>query len=201
MLFVRSVLALLVLSAVPAKHVAPRPIIGYQGCHWAGGPNVVELTPLPRKNRIRSAKTRNGLRQIKMVDGIRIAYAYPATDFFANVKVEELPASTYSEEKQDLLDELSYILGSSDESVRNYDLKPTLAGFQLTGIDRVKLEGGVLGIYLFFDDATHVATTIYFLNADPERRKFDTLAAYTELREQFLQEFTRCARAHTAKAH
>jgi hypothetical protein len=31
-------------------------------------------------------------------------------------------------------------------------MKPRLNGFEIQGLDRSKREGGVLGIYLFFDD-------------------------------------------------
>jgi hypothetical protein len=121
-------------------------------------------------------------------------FAYPNTDFYANVKVEILPAEHYGEEKQLAVDGFDYTLASSSETTRNYALRPTLNDFSVQGLDRSKLEGGTLGIYLLFDDKARMLTTIYFLNADPERRKFSNMTDYAKLRDHFLSGYTSCIR-------
>ena len=118
-------------------------------------------------------------------------FAYPGEEFYANVKVERLPAATYAEEKGWLIDEFDYILSGKGDNRRNYALKPKLNGFEIYGLDRSKLEGGVLGISLFFDDVRREVVTIYFLNQDPEKR-FHTLAEYETLRSHFLEGYTGC---------
>ena len=76
-----------------------------------------------------------------------------------------------------------------------YVLRPRLNGFEIYGLDRVRLEGSTLGIYLLFDNRTQIATTIYFVNADPDKRKFSTLEAYAQLRDRFLDAYTTCIHA------
>jgi len=59
-------------------------------------------------------------------------------------------------------------------------------------MDGSKLEGGSLGIYLIFDDKKQVVTTIYFLNQEPQERKFQTLDEYRRLRDRFLSRYGSC---------
>jgi len=56
------------------------------------------------------------------------------------------------------------------------------------------LEGGVLGLYLAFDDKTHIATTIYLLNQEAYARKFQTIEQYQQLRDTFLKTYLACIR-------
>ena len=142
----------------------------------------------------RTAQTLTGPRPIRLADGLIAAFAFPASAPFANVKVELLPAATYTREKGDLISEFDRINATGEDTKRNYDLKPTLNGFEIYGFDRTALDGNVLGIYLFFDNAHHVATTAYFLNAPQGQRKFNTVAEYGQLREAFLNAYTVCVR-------
>jgi len=119
-------------------------------------------------------------------------FAYPGEDFYANLKVEILPLSGYSESRKALEGNFDYILASGD-SQRNHKLKPSLNGFDIDGLDRTKREGGVLGIYLLFDDATRTVTTMYFLNQEPPKR-FTTMEEYSALRDRFLSDYTACVR-------
>lgn len=166
----------------------------YTACKLPSGPDVVEVTMLPAVPMTRTVDTLRGPRDILMLDGVRVMFAYPETDFYANLKAELLPAGTYATEKADLIGEEDRILAADDTNSRNYALKPRMQGFEIYGIDRKKLEGGVLGVYLFFDDATHVVTTIYFLNGEPGRRRFNDMAEYEKLRDTFLQSYTSCIR-------
>jgi hypothetical protein len=60
------------------------------------------------------------------------------------------------------------------------------------GLDREKLEGGVLGVYLLLDDSSRIATTIYFLNQEPKDRSFQTLEEYRVQRDRFLATYSTC---------
>ena len=166
----------------------------YTTCKLPTGPDVVEVTMLPSAPMTRTVDTLRGPRNILMLDGVRVMFAYPETDFYANLKAEVLPADTYAAEKADLISEEDKMLAADDTNSRNYALKPKVQGFEIYGIDRKKLEGGVLGAYLFFDDPTHVVTTIYFLNGDPGRRRFNDMGEYAKLRDSFLQNYTSCIR-------
>lgn len=119
-------------------------------------------------------------------------FAYPEKDFYANVKVEILPEKNYAETRQSLIDNFDYMLNSGDGNTRNYGLKPTLNGLDVRGLDRDKLEGGVLGVYLLLDDISRMVTTIYFLNQEPKDRSFQTLEEYRVQRDRFLAAYLTC---------
>jgi len=119
-------------------------------------------------------------------------FAYPGESFYANVKVEILPEPGYEKSKKALMDNFDYLLASGDNR-RNYALKPHMNGFEIQGLDRSKREGGVLGIYLLFNDATRTVLTIYMLNQEPPER-FTTIEEYAALRDRFLSGYTSCIR-------
>jgi len=141
--------------------------------------------------------TFKGKRQVDLLAGNRIMFAYPKTGFYANLKVERLPSENYSELKQPLIASFDYLLASGDNT-RNYSLKPQLNDFDIRGLDRDKIEGGVLGLYLLFDDVQHDVVTVYFLNQKPASRKFKTFEEYRQLRDQFLTTYTSCIRKNEA---
>lgn len=120
-------------------------------------------------------------------------FAYPNADFYTNVKAELLSADSYSQSKQSLLDNFQHL---AHGNTVNTVLRSPLNGFEVHGLDREKIEGGVLGIYLLFDDATHVATTIYMLNQEPQSRKFQTMDEYRSVHDRFLPSYTGCIRSN-----
>ena len=67
-----------------------------------------------------------------------------------------------------------------------------LSGLDVRGLDRDKLEGGVLGLYLLLDDSSRMVTTIYFLNQEPRDRSFQTMEEYRGMRDRFLVTYTGC---------
>jgi hypothetical protein len=140
----------------------------------------------------RMVQTTKGQLPIRMIDGRRVMFAYPGEDFYANVKVEILPAESWGDERVALSDNFDFLLASGDDS-RNYRLSPQLNGFAIQGQDRTKREGGVLGFYLLFENATHTVITIYFLNQEPPLR-FKTMEEYAVLRDKFLNNYTTCIR-------
>lgn len=180
-------------SSNPERPV-PAALRPYLGCKLPIGPDLTGNTLLPQAPMARTAQTFSGPKKIQLVDGVMAAFAYPGEQPFANVKVELLPAATYAAEKTDLISEFDKINATGNDTQRNYTMKPTLNGFQIQGFDRTALDGKVLGIYLLFDNAHHVATTAYFLNAPVGQRKFDSLNEYTGLREGFLNAYTVCVR-------
>ncbi len=186
------------LSAQTHGAVVNRPVPAtlrpYVSCKLPLGPDLVQRTSLPQAPMTRPAQTLTGPKQIRLVDGLFAAYAFAGSAPFANVKVELLPAASYTTEKADLISEFDKINATGEDTQRNYALKPTLNGFDIYGFDRTALDGNVLGIYLFFDNAHHVATTAYFLNAPEGQRKFNTISEYSNLRENFLNAYTVCVR-------
>ena len=172
----------------------PAALRPYLGCKLPLGPDLVQRTLLPQAPMARTAQTFSGPKKLQLVDGVMAAFAFPGETSFANVKVEQLPASSYATEKTDLTSEFDKINAAGTDTQRNYAMKPTLNGFEIQGFDRTALDGQVLGIYLLFDNPHHVATTVYFLNAPATQRKFDSVTEYTGLREGFLNAYTVCVR-------
>jgi len=164
----------------------------YTGCRLPNGLDVVETSPLAPGIHSRTVKTLHGPFDVSIIEGRRIMFAYPDETFYANVKVEVLPVDGYAESRAALIDDFDGIVAGNGNS-RNYKLSSQLNGFRIQGLDRDKREGGVLGIYLFFDDPNHTVTTIYFLNQEPPKR-FTTMDQYAMWRDRFLNDYTACIR-------
>jgi hypothetical protein len=164
----------------------------YTTCKFSDGLEVVETSPLALGVTTRAVPTIKDTRNVEVLTGRRVLFTYPDKDYFANVWVEVLSGKNYADEKQALIDNFDYLLASERQNGRNYDLKPTMHGLDTRGLDRDQLEGAVVGFYLLFDDSSHVATTIYFLNQEPSVRSFQTMEEYREMRDRFLTTYTAC---------
>jgi hypothetical protein len=164
----------------------------YTGCRFSNELSVVETSPLAPGINERTVPTSKGPKQVEIVEGRRLMFAYPGKDFYANVKVEILPEKDYAETRQTLVDNFDYMLATSQDSTRNYELKPKLNGLDIRGLDKDKLEGGVLGIYVLLNDASRMVTTIYFLNQEPKDRSFQTIEEYRAARDRFLSTYIAC---------
>ncbi len=131
--------------------------------------------------------------KIPLVAGQRVVFGYEGTPY-VNVKVEELSAESFAANRKLLLDDFADIVASDKGVARNTTRKPTQSGFAVAGLDRKEFQGSTLGIYQLIDDQTHIAATVYFLNADPAKRRFKTLEEYARMRDTFLYNYTRCVR-------
>ncbi len=165
----------------------------YESCSFDDGLQIVKIDSLPAGVQERIVNTSHGPKTIHMLAGDRIMFAYGVGgDFFANVKPEALPAATWDTEKQDLLDEIAAMLASQPGTVPNTSLPSTMHGLDVHGIDRTELKGGTLGFYILFDNARHIATSVYLLNQKALTRRFQTVEQYRELRTRFLAAYTGC---------
>jgi hypothetical protein len=164
----------------------------YAACDFSDGLQIAQIDPLAPDVTARTVDTAKGPKQVAILSGARIMFAYPNTDFYANVKVEKLPAAKYPQLKQILIENLEYPLTSLPSVKRNTTVAKMLVGMDAYGIDRDRLEGGTIGIYLLFDNRRNMAITIYFLNQDPSRRKFQTLDEYRRYRDHFLLAYASC---------
>jgi hypothetical protein len=173
-------------------------LVPYTSCHFPDGLAIVQTDPLADGVTSREVDTDAGPRQIDMEAGVRVTFAYPDSDFYANVKVELLPTANYPQLKQYLLDNFMHI---AHGNTVNTALHSPMNGLEVHGLDRDKLEGGVLGIYLLFDDTKHVVTTTYLLNQEPQARKFQTMEEYGGLRDRFLGTYSGCIRNIQQQTH
>jgi hypothetical protein len=176
----------------------PKALVPYTSCVFPDGLRIVSVDPLGAGAKSRSVQTATGMHSIEMEAGERVMFAYPLTDFYANVKAELLPPDQYAAEKQTLLANLQFLESERDGPSPAEALPAGLHQFEVHGNDRRKLEGGVLGMYLLFDDPAHVVTTIYFLNQNAWQRKFQTIDEYGRLRDNFLRTYTGCVRQNQA---
>ena len=58
----------------------------YTSCRFDDGLSIVQLDALPMTPMTRTVQTPKGEKQIVMLEGERIMFAYPDEDFYANVK-------------------------------------------------------------------------------------------------------------------
>jgi hypothetical protein len=189
-----SLLAALPQAADPhTAAAAERSVLqAYESCHFDDGLQVVQVDALPPGVQERSINTSGGPKQIKMAAGRRVMLAYATGSFVANIKPELLPADLWRAEKHSLLDELNFLLASDHGNVPESGLPAQLDGLELHGFDRGSLSGSVLGFYMLFDDARHIATSVYLLNQDPLTRSFQTIEQYHALRNRLLTGYAAC---------
>jgi hypothetical protein len=198
-----AVLASLVLAAGAASAAAqeattPKELKPYTSCRFSDDLQILRVDPLAPGVTARTVDTLDGSKQIDLDAGVQIIFGYFFGDSYANVKAEKLPDSKYSDLRKDLLANLQYALAHSPGTSMNKALPENLHKFEAYGEDRDKLEGGVLGMYLLFDNDTHVVATIYLLNQEASLRKFQTIEEYSHLRDRFLEKYTGCIRENQA---
>jgi hypothetical protein len=173
-----------------------QPLRNYTECKFQEF-QIVQVDPLPSAM-VRTIETPQGDRDVKLPEGFRVLMTYDKTEPFINMKAERLEASTYSADKQALLDNLEKLTQTPDMEAPAPG-KMTLNGFDLYGINRKKLEGGVLGIYELFNDSDQTVVTFYVLNAEPSERKFQTVQKYRTIRDKFLLDYTACIRRNLSR--
>jgi hypothetical protein len=176
--------------AVSSEAVATGPSIPlelgrYLTCGTLTSAHVSGMTELFPANTVRPLQTDEGRREIHIVDGWRLNYVNDALEPIATMKVELL-GGTYIQEKTILISNFEYLLHSDELAERALNL-PTANGFDIRGFNHKNLLGDTLGVYLLFDDKTHVEVTLYFAN-----NRFKSIAAYETSRDSFLADYTRC---------
>jgi hypothetical protein len=168
------------------------PLYRYHNCSFHDGLQIIEVDPLNPGVTERSIQTAEGSKTIHMLAGNRIGFAYPGTDIFANVKAEQLPPESWNEQKTLLLQNFAYLLSSSPDfhshTIHDHDL----ISLDVKGMTKSALLGGVLAFYLLFDNAHHVALTVYLVNQEPASRKFQTLSEFRVLESKFLDTYAAC---------
>lgn len=182
--------------AGPPPSSGADPLEAYTSCSFPDGLEIVSVKPLAGGRLL--VATAAGTETIDPAAGEQVMFSYPMTDYFANAKVELLPADQYAQDKEILLGNLHLMESQREGPVAAEALPAGLHGFDVQGNNRAALDGDVVGMYLLFDDPAHVVTTISFLNQHAWQRKFQTMAEYERLRDSFLQHYTACVRQNQA---
>lgn len=174
---------------VQAEHASKlRPYVHCDG--FAGGVRGVALERRPRTAEPwREVGFANRSARVSVVDGYRVAYSYPRTFQFANLKAERSDPSRYAEDKE------AVTLYLAD--MAKADGNTLLAGFSDRGFSgqtlaKKELSGTTLAITQIFSDEDSVIVTIYFMNQVPEMRRFQTHGEFIALRDSFIRGYLEC---------
>jgi hypothetical protein len=188
-------------AASAPKTVAPKllpQLMPYESCSFPDGLQISGIVPMPDDVRERPVQSHGKTGSVPLVGGRRVDFAYPGADTYASAKIELLPETNFVANRKLLVDDFDDIIASDKNVTRNTTRKSPFNAFSITGLDRNKVDGKTLGIYMLIDDRTHVVTTIYLLN--PTKTPIKSGADYARMRDTFLFNYTKCVRANQSGA-
>lgn len=203
LVYFTSVALSLMLSAfaiVPAQTGNNDPLKPYTTCTVPGELKIKEVTRRAGKTKYREIDIGGDKQKISVVDGYRVMFAYPdLTYYFANVKIEQSDPASYLKDKELLINQLKHLSATKQETAILFDDKTLINGFEHYGLDRDKIDvGGQVGTHVLFDDPAHLVVTVYLLNQSKavflNKRRFESIAEYRELRDDFLKNYSACLR-------
>jgi hypothetical protein len=141
----------------------------------------------------RAVETADGSKEVSRTNSYEILVTYPDTDVFASIRPETSEANSYEQDKKNVLESLKYFISASRDLESNEPIKATYNGFESYGLNRNTVNSyNTIGQYVLFHDTDKTITTIYFFNANPKKRKFQTIEEWRELKEKFLNNYTGC---------
>lgn len=195
---------ILFLMAVAAHSTAAAdPLKPFAKCEPGTSFKVSERTRYVKSARMdREIQTARGREKISVVDGYHVAFRFTDLSYnYASVKIEQSDAALYLQNKHAHISSLKYLSASNQATPIVFTDKSMLNGFEHYGIDRDRIDvGEVVGTHVLFADRLHLTVTIYFLNQLNPRpqqqisggRKFDSIAEYQPLRDEFLTNYSKC---------
>ncbi|MEP6924008.1 MAG: hypothetical protein ABI954_06065 [Pyrinomonadaceae bacterium] len=141
----------------------------------------------------RAVETADGYKEVSRTNSYEVLVSYPKTDVFASIRPEQSEPDSYEQDKKNAVESLKYITSTSRENESDEPIKATYNSFKSYGSSRNTVERyNTVSIYILFNDTDKTITTIYFFNAKPKKRKFQTIEEWRELRDKFLNSYTRC---------
>ena len=165
----------------------------YTECNLDSGLRIVQLDRLPKDVKSRTVQTSKGDQKISLADGYRVMVAYnEKKDWFANIKVEKSFATEYERDKEGVVENLKWAASTSKELESQEPIKVSFNGYEGLGTSKRALGGNLLGIYLLFSDAERTIITIYFINQNYKRPRFQTIEEWQGVRDEFLKTYTAC---------
>lgn len=112
-------------------------------------------------------------------------------DWFANIKTEKSVQSEYERDKEGVLENLKWAVSQGPDKIEG-PVQVSFNGYEGYATSKRALGGALLGIYVFFSDADRIVTTIYFINQNAKRKRFQTIEEWQTVRDQFLNTYTKC---------
>jgi hypothetical protein len=171
---------------------APSTLVPYTICAFSDRLAAVSVDRLNDTPMIRMVNTASGSKPVSVADGYRVMFAYPNTDYFVNLKVEQSVAGRFAEDRQHIVEQMQEIVAHSSGRIMKLE-QNTTKGIAVFGLNNRGIDtGGVVSSYTLFDDAKGIVVTAYILNGDPRHRAFDSVAQYLELRDRFVSAFVSC---------
>jgi len=172
-----------------AEHASKlRPYIHCDG--FAGGVRGVALDRRPQSAEPwREVGLGNRSERVSVVDGYRVAYSFPRTLHFANLKAERSDPSRYAEDKEIVMQNLADMAKADSNTALTEFSDRDFSGQTLA---KEELSGTTLAITQIFSDEDSVIVTIYFMNQVPEMRRFQTHEEFTALRDSFIRGYVEC---------
>jgi hypothetical protein len=165
----------------------------FTSCSLESGLKIVEVDRLPKDVKNRTVETSKGDQKISLADGYRVMVAYnDKRDWFANIKAEKSVAADYEQDKERVIDNLKWAASTTDELQNPEPVKVSFNGHEGYGTSKQELKGNLLGIYLFFSDADRTITTIYFINQNAKRKRYQNIEEWRTIRDEFLNTYTTC---------
>ena len=184
-------LALLAVCVTAAAQAAPPDLRLYASCDgFADGIRIKRQTVRPvDEPPYREVTAKGVIRRISVIDGIRVVYAWPGKDPFADLKVEASDPAKYAEDKREL--RRMFEAAAQSEGPGAYK---TLEGRGYTGQEVVKpaLGGSMFAITQLFFDADKVIVSIYFPSVPEIGRSFANHAQFVDLRAKFMRGYLAC---------
>jgi hypothetical protein len=171
---------------------APSILVPYTMCTFSDQLAAVSVDRLNDTPMARTVNTASGSKPVSVADGYRVMLAYPNTDYFVNLKVEQSVAGRFAEDKQHIVEQMQEIVAHSSGRLVKLE-QTTTKGIVVFGLNNRGIDtGGVVSFYTLFDETKGIVVTAYILNGDPQHRAFDNMAQYLKLRDKFVSAYVSC---------
>ena len=165
----------------------------FTSCSLESGLRIVQVDRLPKDVKSRKVETSKGDQKISLADGYRVMVAYnDKKDWFANIKAEKSVDADYERDKEGVIENLKWAASTTKELEHPEPVKVSINGHEGYGTSKRQLGGDMLGIYVFFSDADRTILTIYFINQNVNRPRYQSIEEWRTIRDEFLNTYTTC---------
>ena len=200
----RHVAKVVMLFVILGSLTSPAPSVGqsakrddslkpFTSCQLDSGLKIVQVDRLPKGNESRTVQTSKGDQEVSLADGYRVMVAYnDKRDWFANIKAEKSFDAAYERDKENVIENLKWAASTSKDLENPEPVKVSFNGHEGYGTSKRALTGNLLGIYVFYSDAGKTITTIYFINQNAKRKRFETIEEWRTVRDEFLNTYFNC---------
>lgn len=161
-----------------------------KACSLPGDTNFVQ-TDIIDQPLTRPVKIASGQVPVMVQSGMRVLVAHADGSPFANVKVETVAPDDWKGTTKTLADSMDYMVTSSPGVAPLAANGQAVHGFEIHGLERKKMEGGVLSIYEMFRESDHIVITAYLLNHD-DPSPYKSMDDFFKLRDKFVDAYTAC---------